>query len=264
MSGDWPPGVRDPVRGARVMAALQRAHGLMARALRREDRTDADGDGWATRIGIAQNMRVFDPYSDHPVDRLVADAADRFYNQSFLDAVESGHVRVSIPRVVDIDQPFPPLAGSFDYLGVNYYTRELVIGHLFGPDVYTPAAMPDRPRSDLGWEIYPEGLYRLLLREAGRGWPILISENGVADGRGALRPSFLRAHIYALDRARAAGVPVIGYLYWSLIDNFEWSHGYHGRFGLFSIDFDDPTLTRRPTDAVAVFQEAARNIGLLH
>jgi beta-glucosidase len=263
LAGEWPPGVRDPARAARVMAALERAHGLMAEALRREDRVDADGDGHATRVGIAQNFRIFDPYSANPVDRLVAHAADAFYNESFLDAVASGRVRAKIPRVIDIDEPFPPLRGSFDYLGVNYYTRELVIGHLFGSTVYTPAAMPGRPRSDLGWEIYPEGLYRVLMAHAGRGWPILVTENGVADGPGTARSAFLRAHVYALDRARADGAPVIGYIHWSLIDNFEWSHGYRGRFGLFSIDFDDPTLTRRPTPAVATFEEAARNLGLL-
>jgi hypothetical protein len=67
----------------------------------------------------------------------------------------------------------------------------------------------------------------------------------------------------AVDRARAEGVDVVGFIYWSLIDNFEWSHGRRGHFGLFSIDFDDPVLTRRPTSAVATFQEAARSLGTL-
>ena len=165
--------------------------------------------------------------------------------------------------MIDIDEPFPALRGSLDYLGVNYYTRELVVGHLRGPTPYEAAAVPDRSRSDLGWEIYPEGLTRLLLRYAHRGWPLLVSENGVSDGRDIWRAPFLRAHLYAVDRARAEGVDVIGYLYWSLIDNFEWSHGYRGHFGLYAIDFSDPILTRRPTSAVPVFQEAARNLGTL-
>jgi beta-glucosidase len=170
---------------------------------------------------------------------------------------------VSIPRVIAIDEDFPPLRGSFDYLGVNYYTRELVIGHLRG-QVYSPAAMPDRPRSDMGWEIYPEGLYRLLVRYARHPWPMIVTENGVADGRGIQRADFIRAHLYAVDRARAEGANVIGYIYWSLTDNFEWSRGYDGRFGLFTIDFEnDPTLTRRPTAGVAVFEEAARALGAL-
>jgi beta-glucosidase len=91
----------------------------------------------------------------------------------------------------------------------------------------------------------------------------MVTENGVADAGGAIRPDFLRAHLYALDRARAQGVDVRGYLFWSLLDNFEWSHGARGRFGLFSVDFSDPDLVRRPTQAVATFQEASRNAGIL-
>ncbi len=264
LAAQWPPGVRDPRRAALVLAALMRAHGLMTQALRAGDRVDADGDGHATRIGIAQNLRIFDPYSANPIDGLVAGAADGFYDEAFLDAVTLGRVRVVLPKVIDIDEPFPALAGSFDYLGINYYTRDLVVGELRGPNVYTPAAVADHPRNDLGWEVYPEGLYRLLRRYANRGWPLIVTENGVADGRDALRADFLRSHIYALDRARADGVDVRGYIYWSLIDNFEWSHGARGHFGLYGIDFDDPTLTRRPTSGVATFQEAARNLGTLY
>src|SRR5262245_24400993 len=136
LAGQWPPGVRDPRRAALALAALMRAHGLMTRALRDQDRTDADGDGHATRVGIAQNLRLFDPYSARPIDGIVAGAADWFYNESFLDAVTLGRVRVVLPKVIDIDEPFPALAGSFDYLGINYYTRDLIVGHLRGDHPY--------------------------------------------------------------------------------------------------------------------------------
>ena len=265
LAGQWPPGLKEPRRAGEVLRALMKGHALATAALRRADVVDADGDGRPTRIGIAQNLRLFDPASANPIDGLVAGYATRFYNDSFLEAVANGRIRISIPGAIDIDEPYPALAGTFDYLGVNYYTRELVIGHLRGPDHYVPTASPDRPRNDLGWEIYPEGLYRLLIRYSTYRWPLLITENGMADNQGDRRGEFIRAHIYALDRARGEGINVIGYLYWSLTDNFEWSHGYRGRFGLFSIDFDyDPALTRRPTAAVPVFQEAARNLGLLH
>jgi len=116
----------------------------------------------------------------------------------------------------------------------------------------------------MGWEIYPEGLYRVLKRYAARPWPLLVTENGVADAHGDLRPDYLRAHLYAVDRAMSEGVNVLGYLHWSLIDNFEWSHGYDGRFGLFTIDFaHDPSLARHATPAVDTFREAARALGTL-
>ena len=264
LAGQWPPGVKDPRRAGEVMRALMKGHALAAAALRRADTVDADGDGHATRVGIAQNLRIFDPATGNPVDGIVAGIAGAFYNDAFLDGVATGRIRISIPRAIDIDEPYPALAGTFDYLGVNYYTREFVIGHLRGPEHYAATAPPGLPRNDMGWEIYPEGLYRLLMRYATYGWPLFVTENGIADNQGDRRADFIRAHIYALDRARAEGVDVIGYLYWSLMDNFEWSHGYRGRFGLFSIDFAfDPALTRRPTAAVPTFQEAARNIGAL-
>ena len=122
-----------------------RAHGAMTRALRAQDRTDADGDGHATRIGIAHNVRLFDPATGDPADGIVAGAADWFYNESFLDAVTLGRVRVVLPKVADIDEPYPDLAGSFDYLGLNYYTRELVIGHLGGPTPTAPRRSPAAP-----------------------------------------------------------------------------------------------------------------------
>ena len=269
MAGQWPPGVRDPERAARVLARLLEAHGLAAAALRAHDRVDADGDGRATRIGLAHNVRVFDAASLGPADALVAEIADRFYNQAIPDAVARGRIRIVLPTAVTIDQPAPMLIGSLDWLGINYYTREVVRARLDRALFHTGAPYetvvdPERPRSDMGWEIYPEGLFRLLVRFAPYGWPIIVTESGIADRAGTARPGFIRSHIYAIDRARGRGVPVIGYLHWSLIDNFEWSHGYEGRFGLYSIDFDgDPKLERRPTAAVSTFQQLARNIGLL-
>jgi beta-glucosidase len=264
LAGQWPPGVKDPRRAAQVMVAQLKGHALATQELRARDRVDVDGDGHATRVGIAHNMRIFDPASPSPIDGIVAGAADHFYNQAFLDSVATGRIRITIPTVVQIDIPYPTLRGTFDYLGINYYTREMVQGALSGPTVYRAFTPGDRPRSDLGWEIYPEGLYRLLKQQAHHGWPLLVSESGIADNQGDRRPTFIRSHIYALDRARAEGVNVIGYIHWSLIDNFEWSHGYRGRFGLFRIDFDgDPYLTRRPTAAVATFQELARSLGRL-
>jgi beta-glucosidase len=260
LAGQWPPGVRDPRRGALALAALMRAHALMTAELRARDRVDVDGDGRATVVGFAHNVRVFDPRSSHPVDGIAAAIADGFYNEAFLDAITLGRIRVVLPKVIDIDEPFPALAGSLDYLGLNYYTRDLVIGHLRGPTPYQAAAAPGRPRNDLGWEIYPEGLTRLLVRYASRGWPLFVTEAGVSDSRGVWRDDFLRAHIYATDRARAQGAHVIGYLVWSLIDNFEWSHGYRGHFGLYAIDFNDPLRVRRPTSAVAVFRQAANHL----
>jgi len=266
LSADWPPGVREPKRAARVLAQLLQAHGLAAAALRAHDRIDADGDGAPARIGLAHNVIVFDPASSGPLDAVVARIADRFYNLTVPEALASGRIRVALPMQADIDEPAPLLKGEgrLDWLGVNYYTRHVVRSHLSRETPYEIVVDPRRPHNDMGWEIYPEGLERMLEKLAPYGWPLLVSESGIADRAGTVRPGFIRSHIYALDRARAKGVNVIGYMHWSLMDNFEWSHGFQGRFGLYTIDFaGDPTLARRPTPAVATFQELARNIGLL-
>jgi beta-glucosidase len=268
MAGQWPPGVSDPARGAHVLARLLEAHGLAAAALRARDHVDADGDGVATRIGLAHNVRVFDPESG-PLDGWVAGIADQFYNRAIPDAIATGRIRIVLPTAVTIDQPAPALLGSLDWLGINYYTRDVVrarvVRAMRGAGApYETVVDSARPRSDMGWEIYPEGLYRVLIQFATYGWPLIVTESGIADRAGVTRPGFIRSHIYAIDRARADGVPVLGYLHWSLIDNFEWSHGYEGRFGLYRVDFaGDPTLERQPTPAVATFQELARGIGLL-
>jgi beta-glucosidase len=264
LSADWPPGVRDPRRAARVLAQLLQAHGLAVEALRAHDRIDADGDGKATRIGLAHNVIVFDPASRGPLDTLVARISDRFYNLTVPDALSTGRIHIALPMEVTLDEEAPRLKGSLDWLGINYYTRHVVRAHLDRQAPYEIVVDPNRPHNDMGWEIYPEGLERMLEKFAPYGWPLLVSETGIADRAGTTRPGFIRSHVFALDRARAAGVNVIGYMHWSLTDNFEWSHGYEGRFGLFAIDFDgDPTLARRPTPAVATFQELARNLGLL-
>jgi beta-glucosidase len=269
MAAQWPPGVKDPKRAAEVLARLLEAHGLATVALRAHDHIDADGDGKTTRIGLAHNVRVFDPGSSWgPLERTIARSADQFYNLAITDAVANGHIHISLPTAATVDRPAPALRGSFDWLGLNYYTRDRLRARVLraltgGGAPYDTITDDDRPRSDMGWEIYPEGLERLLVRFAAYGWPILVTESGVADRAGTVRPGFIRSHIYAIDRARAAGVNVTGYLHWSLMDNFEWSHGYEGRFGLYTIDFaGDPTLARRPTAAVPTFQDLARALGL--
>ncbi len=122
-------------------------------------------------------------------------------------------------------------------------------------------ALEGTPVSDLGWEIYPEGL-EWALRECSQvGVPLIATENGIADAADRYRPGFIRGSLAALDRARAAGVDVRGYFHWSLLDNFEWSDGYKGRFGLYAVDFGHPEGPRvQRASARAYAAEVARRI----
>jgi beta-glucosidase len=154
------------------------------------------------------------------------------------------------------------IATPTDFFALNYYTRVVVAG---GPTPWEHRLVAlERPRTAMGWEIYPEGLYKLLLRlYAHYSLPrILISENGVSyldpvetDGRvrDERRIAFIREHLEVCHRAIQAGVPLIGYFYWSLLDTFEWAQGYHQRFGLVHVDY--ATQRRIPRDSFAWYRE---------
>jgi beta-glucosidase len=117
---------------------------------------------------------------------------------------------------------------------------------------------PEVPRTEMGWEVYPDGLHKLLVRLASDydPPPIYVTENGAAygdvrvhDGRvhDPERTAYLESYIGAVSRAIADGAPVKGYFVWSLLDNFEWAHGYSKRFGIVYVDY--PTLERVPKDS---------------
>lgn len=133
-----------------------------------------------------------------------------------------------------------------DFIGINYYERM----RLWGPQ--------REPLSDVGWEIYPEGLNHFLeiIWQKFRK-PIFITENGLADARDAKRAEFIRSHIFAMNAARQRGVDVRGYFYWSLLDNFEWDSGFWPRFGLVEIDYK--TQERKIRHSARVYKKLMKS-----
>lgn len=126
--------------------------------------------------------------------------------------------------------------GKQDFIGINYYRA---VGWV-----------RDLPKSDLGWAIYPQGLYRILLDLRGLGLPIYITENGIADEGDDHRADFIADHLAAIWRALQEGADVRGYFYWSLLDNFEWARGFGPRFGLAAVDYGSMGRTVRPSAEV--------------
>ncbi len=118
-----------------------------------------------------------------------------------------------------------------DFIGLNYYFP------------WTLGVHKNLPRSDMGWPIFPEGIYHTLRELARYKKPIYVTENGIADASDTKRASFIRDHVYWMHKALNAGVDVRGYFYWSLLDNFEWAEGFEKRFGLLEMDYG--TLERR-------------------
>jgi len=196
-------------------------------------------------------MRVMQPYRTwHPGDRLAAALQDYFGNEAVLQSLVTGKF---------LRRRIPGLAGSFDYVGLNYYSRNRL---RFAFDAGNGLAAEVDPKSygaetaALGWEVYPEGLFICLRRLARYSKPIVVTENGIstddaADPTDERRIRYLHTHLDAVERALKAGVDVRGYLYWTLMDDFEWAEGFDKTFGLVAMNPDD--RVRRPRPSAAEF-----------
>ncbi|MBI3976346.1 MAG: glycoside hydrolase family 1 protein [Armatimonadetes bacterium] len=245
--GRFPPGGGGLLRTRVAVVNAVRAHAAAYHAIHAAQP--------AAQVGIAAYLRVFDPARPASrLDRLVAGAQDRVVNWMFLDALRDGVLR-GLWQTVRI----PESAGSLDFIGVNYYTRDLVrfdpraVRTLFGRNTPTPGA----PLSDGGYgEIYPVGLFRVLEQVRAYGRPIYITENGLPDADDDLRPAFLVSHLREAWRALQEGADIRGYFHWSLIDNFEWADGWTLRFGL--IGMDPATQVRTPRPSSALYAEICR------
>lgn len=235
--------------------------------------------GWATeairsvvrdaKVGITLVLSPAYPASDTEADRLAAENADGSHNRWFLDPV----LRASYPA--DVLESFAPsappvedgdlesIAEPLDFLGVNYYRRQVVRAN---PEGGFPLVVrdPDASYTAMDWEIYPSGLFDLLVRvrDDYDPPPIYITENGAAycdhvthDGEvhDPERQAYVEAHVEAIAKAIEAGVSMAGYFLWSFLDNFEWAHGYSKRFGIVYVDY--PTLERVPKSSYRWYRD---------
>ncbi|MGZ3773518.1 MAG: glycoside hydrolase family 1 protein [Pseudobdellovibrionaceae bacterium] len=208
------------------------------------------------QVGIAHNMLAIRPSRKwHLLERIIANAIDRFYNWAWIDAITGGKVCFSLPFIFPKHSKIT--AGKCcDFLGVNYYTQALV--HLW-PKVYPhETSLPQYPvavtfarrsdnKSDLGWSIYPKGLLKILRRLEKFKLPIFITENGIADKADQHRPKYLVEHLRILAEARNEGIDVAGYFHWSIYDNFEWIKGFGPCFGLLEMNYETQERSRRPS-----------------
>lgn len=244
VAGVSPPGLQDIQKAPFVLANFVKAHAKAYRIIQRYQPQ--------ALVGFAHHMRVFDPYrSWHPLDQLAAYWIDDFWNHQFIRAMETGLIDFGIPFVFHYSEPYSPeLAGSLDFIGVNYYSRDLIAFDSQSPQRFSIKLKAGAPLSEVGWEIYPEGLYRVLKSAYKYGLPLYITENGVADAQDRLRGRFICDHLEQVARALAEGVDIRSYIHWSLIDNFEWSLGWAPQFGLASVDRATQKRTLRPSALV--------------
>ena len=246
--GEWPPGKRDLGAAARTLVTLLRGHWLAYERIKMRQPE--------LQLGLAHHVRVFDPARLFaPQDRIVAAAFNRVFNHTLLQSLRQGRLAFPLTRAGHASGPAP----SQDFFGLNYYTRELVkFNRHYGAELFGERVLPvGAPRSDLNWELYPEGFYRVLRSLQREGLPIFVTENGIADAADVRRPDFLLTHIGAMLRAIHAGVPVRGYFHWTCFDNFEWAEGYSAKFGL--IACDPLTQERRLRPSARLYAEICRN-----
>jgi beta-glucosidase len=263
------PGRRSAPEAVRAAHHLLCAHGAAVRAAR------AAG---VRSIGIVLNLEPQDPASDDPADFAAAERMDAYTNRLFLEPLFLGRYPEAVgeifggawPEVSERDLAL--IRQPLDFLGVNYYTRRVVRHDETAPLLRASAVrVPGRAYTPRGWEIYPEGLVRVLRDVAERYGtiPLYVTENGAAlddpphaAGRTVddpLRVGYLRDHLAAAREAIRLGVDLRGYFVWSLLDNFEWNHGYSMRFGLVHVDFE--TQQRTPKASAHYYREVIRTNG---
>lgn len=257
--GVFAPGIKDRSVSMQVAHHLLLSHGLAVRALRAE--------GCGADLGIVLNLAPVYPVTDSEADRAQARLEDGKLARWYLDPLFGrgypadvlAHLGGDAPQMHEGD--LEAIAAPMDFLGLNYYSRQMAQAH-GAFDVKTSGL----PLTDMGWEVYPSGLTDLLIRLT-RDYPVpplYVKENGAAfrdemvDGKvhDQDRVAYLAAHIAAVGDAIAAGVPMAGYMVWSLLDNFEWASGYAKRFGIVHVDYE--TLRRTPKDSAIWYRDFLR------
>ncbi len=265
LAGYHPPCRRRPLEAARVFRVLLEAHALAYTCIHNLVAHPANGDG-PPRVGFAGAYQWVEPYHDKgpllPLERVLSRLVARVSFEAWDESVVSG--RVQWPW--GMGREIPGLAGSVDFIGVNYYMRistRLDAGTLSNVKSGGYHVPPGVETSEMGWQIYPPG-FRLVLHAVRRrfGRPIYITENGCCDSGDRQRRRYILSHLQQLHQALIEGCDIRGYMHWSFTDNFEWREGFAKRFGLVAMDHDDPELRRRPRPSAAMLSEIIAANGL--
>ncbi len=235
LTGAWPPQRRSFSKALLVSRNLLSAHERAYRII--HERCGAYKDS-APSVSVAHHMQYFMPWEPGIRNRLGVFLRDMMFNRMFLDAAFR--------------------SGTLDYIGLNYYTRQLVSVEGGDPRLLLSGTRSDTAceKNSLGWDIYPRGLSEILLSLRKYALPVLILENGIAAADDKKRVSFIKSHLAAAAAAMNAGVDLKGYFYWSLLDNFEWDKGFAPRFGLVEVDYN--TQERRVRESASWFSRVCR------
>lgn len=224
VSGVWPPQKKSLLAAWKLYRTFARAHVAAYEAIH-----VACADA---QVGFADILHSFEPYRRRwPLDELMVRIGKYLTNR----------------RMISLT------AGFNDFLTVQYYFHNRF---KFPKKIRTG----ELPVTDLNWEIFPHGIYRIIMKLKEHGLPIYVTENGLADAGDSKREDFIREHLREIHRAIREGADVRGYFHWSLIDNFEWDKGFWPRFGL--VEVDRRTLERKVRPSARKYAEICRKNGL--
>ena len=224
-----------------------------------------------SEIGITLNLNTAIPASGSTYDEDACKFYDGQFNRLYLNPLYNNEYPDDVfeylktkSLISESDLNFIKqgdlniISTKTDFLGVNYYSRAVIRNEEIDENNNLPRNVDMGPKTDFGWEIYPPGIYDLLmkLKNEYKEQNIYITENGCSYGDGpnsegkindTRRIEYYHSHLMELKRAIEDGVPCSGYFAWSLMDNFEWAQGFSQRFGLIWVDFE--TLERIPKDS---------------
>ncbi|MFH1226033.1 MAG: glycoside hydrolase family 1 protein, partial [bacterium] len=222
--GVWPPCQRRRWQAYRVYRHLATAHIKAYQAIHRL----AKAKGWRRpKVGVAHNAVSIYSYRKNSLgDYLFMRLANFIWNHSFYFLTKGRH----------------------DFLGINYYFHFRISRFNFNPvKFFVNIRNEHREMSSVGWEVYPQGIFDILLNMKRYNLPIYITENGVATDNESKRERYLVSYLKEVYHAILAGAPVKGYFYWSLLDNFEWEKGFRPRFGLIDVNYNNFKRTVKNT-----------------
>jgi len=251
--GDFPPGKQDSDATFKAMGNLARAHAEAYHAIHEIQST--------ARVGMAVNYRGFIPAKSwSPFDKWIARTFSSMFNNFFPTAAQTGILRYPLRR-----ERLETASGTQDFLGINYYTDELVAfnllmrNELFARRFYAD----DAELSETGFIANtPTGFFQALKWGRQFDVPIIVTENGIEDSEDQVRPRYLIQHLHQLWRATNFNFRIKGYFHWTLVDNFEWERGWTQRFGLWELDVENQTRTKRPS--ADLYAEICKANGISH
>lgn len=260
--GEQAPGVKDYKRAMQVAHNILVSHGKVVKAFRTMN--------IQAKIGIVLTISPVYIATDKEEDILAGERHDQVINRWFTDALYKG----SYPKMISnffkekeyypeiLDGDMETISEKTDFLGLNYYSRNLMKAG-DGP-VGAEHVKTENDYTEMNWEVYPQGIYDMLIKikDDYGDIPVYITENGASfadsvseDGKiyDIKRENYLREHLKKIIEANKDGANVKGYFLWSLMDNFEWAHGYSKRFGIVYVDRE--TLDRKPKNSYYFYQD---------